>query len=70
MEWELVAINRADSRMEVFPLRNRPNSDAPPPETREQALEYVKAWQDYNEFWTYALVEDECFTPEMFKEQL
>lgn len=36
--------------------------------TRQDALKIIQAWRDYNEFWTYGLVEDECWTPKLFEE--
>lgn len=68
--WKMVAVSLAHEETDILDLYMGPNEEKPmrPPRlTRDEALELVAAWNRYNEWWAYGLLEDECWQPTFFE---
>ncbi len=75
--WHMVAISLMRDEINVLSVIQEPQveksanacTDPPDPMNREDALKIVKSWNDYNEYWQYGLIENDCYTPNMFSEK-
>jgi len=67
--WRMIAVSLSHPQTDFMEVWAKPNSEVTteqPLLTRDEALEIVAAWNRYNEWWAYGLLDDDNWQPEFF----